>query len=162
MPPGKPPDVIDCPAAKQGPAEQPGRPLHFRIRQARAGVNGTWLIARARRAPAAIAAVAAAVTLAACSLSTEEIATSYVAPGKFDLSTCKEINDGLRERAERVRKLQELIDKAGREAGGEVVAALAYRTEYVTTYGELRVLQDTAVRKNCSDRSRSISDRSMW
>lgn len=136
--------------------------MHFRTRQARIGVDGAWFVARFRRAIADTAAVAAAAVLAACSLSTEEIATSYVAPGKFDLSTCKEIDEGMRERAERIRKLKELIDKAGRDAGGDVVATLAYRAEYMTAYGELRVLQDTAVRKNCSDRAKSISDRSLW
>ncbi len=107
-------------------------------------------------------AAAAVAALAGCSLNTDEVATSFVAPGKFDLFSCQQIRALMLTKANRVEVLKELMEKAGKSPGGGVAVALAYRTEYVTEYGEWRILQDTAVRKNCDERTLSISERSLW
>lgn len=108
------------------------------------------------------AAVIAAVAVGSCSLNTDEIATSFVAPGKFDLLSCQEIFQQARIKFTEIEKLRGLMDKAKQGPGGDVAVALAYRTEYTTRYGEWRTLQDTAVRKNCDNRQQSISERSLW
>lgn len=109
-----------------------------------------------------IALASAAVLIAGCSINTDEVATSFVAPGKYELHSCQQIQQLIRERAAQAQKLQDLTDQAKRSPGGDVAATLAYGTDYATTYGEMRVLQDASMRKNCDDRSRSISERSMW
>jgi hypothetical protein len=118
--------------------------------------------ARAGRAVRHALLVAAAALAAGCSVNTEEIGPAFVAPGKYDLFSCVQILEQTNAHVARVQQLKALMDKAEQGPGGDVVAKLAYQTEYVTAYGELRVLQDTAVRKNCGDTSRSISERSLW
>lgn len=110
----------------------------------------------------AVTAVIVSATIGGCSLNTDEIATSFVAPGKFDLLSCQEIFQQARIKFTEIEKLRDLMDKAKQGPGGDVAVALAYRTEYTTRYGEWRTLQDTAVRKNCDNRQQSISERSLW
>lgn len=106
--------------------------------------------------------ISATALLAGCSINTEEIAASYVAPGKFELLNCQEIHEQSRGKFTEIERLKILMDKARQSPGGDVAVVLAYRTEYTLRYGEFRMLQDTAIRKNCDSRQLSISERSLW
>jgi hypothetical protein len=76
-------------------------------------------------------------------------ASLLVAPGKYDHLTCQQVTDRQKVAAARQKELKGLIDKAEREAAGVVVSALAYQTEYATARGDVRLLNETARRKEC-------------
>ncbi|MEX0753010.1 MAG: hypothetical protein WD073_08810 [Xanthobacteraceae bacterium] len=50
----------------------------------------------------------------------------------------------------RERELKTLIDRAEQGMLGSVVAATAYRSDYLKAQGELKLLAETAQRKNCA------------
>jgi hypothetical protein len=90
----------------------------------------------------------AAALLAGCS-SFEEMSSALVAPGKYESYSCQQIANEIKAAAARERELKGLIDKAVKDTTGPLVSAVAYDTEYLTTYGELRQLNETAERKRC-------------
>jgi hypothetical protein len=99
-----------------------------------------------------IARHAGAVTLAAmlCGCGASDMAGSLlVAPGKYEHYTCQQIADRQKVSIARKRELRGLIQKAERDAAGVVVSAFAYQTEYATARGDVRLLEETAQRKQC-------------
>jgi hypothetical protein len=99
-----------------------------------------------------IARHAGAVTLAAmlCGCGASDMAGSLlVAPGKYEHYTCQQIADRQKVSIARERELRGLIQKAERDAAGVVVSAFAYQTEYATARGDVRLLEETAQRKQC-------------
>jgi hypothetical protein len=69
--------------------------------------------------------------------------------GKYQFHNCVQLAAASKQKHERQRELKELIDKAERAAGGQVVSVLAYRSDYVAVNEEVQVI-DAAVReKNC-------------
>ena len=72
-----------------------------------------------------------------------------VTPGKYDFYSCEQIAGRLKTSAAREKELKGLIDKAERDASGVVVSVLAYQTEYATARGDVKLLRDTAQRKQC-------------
>ena len=104
------------------------------------------------RAPAArlmVAALFAAVALSACSSTADNSMTLLVSSGKYQYHSCDQIAAAIKAQAARRDELKGLMDKASQGAGGVVVGALAYRTDYLATGEELQVLEATARGKNC-------------
>ena len=62
-------------------------------------------------------------------------------PGKYDFHTCQDIVSGIRNQRARAGELEQLMARSSQGAGGEFVNAIAYRSEYVQTRGELAVLR---------------------
>jgi len=89
-----------------------------------------------------------AVVLAGCS-SLDDASEMLVAPGKYESYTCQQLVTETKAAAARERELKELIGKAVKGTTGPIISAAAYDTEYLTTYGELRQLRETAERKRC-------------
>jgi hypothetical protein len=109
----------------------------------------------ARRAAAILVALA---TLSACA-NTEDL---FVAPGKYAIYNCEELATAGRKAAAREHELKGLMSKAEQGSGGAVVNALAYRSEYLETQGQLKQLEQMALEKRCDTPWRAQSDRSMW
>ena len=95
-----------------------------------------------------ITGMLAAVLLAGCS-NLEELSSAMVAPGKYESYSCQQIADQTKAAAARERELKGLIEKAVKDTTGPLISAVAYDSEYLTTYGELRQLRETAQRKHC-------------
>ncbi len=107
-----------------------------------------------------LALVVAAAWLGGCSYS-DELASSLVAPGKFDLYNCDQLSVRARETAQRERELKQSMQEAERGAAGGFINAVAYRTDYLTARGELMELERTAAAKNCGNAYKSASERAL-
>jgi hypothetical protein len=96
-----------------------------------------------------IGTAASAVLLSACTMSDESLSRLLVAPDKFVLYNCPELVEKAKALAERERELTGLMAKAGPEADGRLVSAMAYRPEYISVQGEQTELRKAAAAKNC-------------
>jgi hypothetical protein len=74
----------------------------------------------------------------------------FIKPGRFDYFSCGDIATATRAAVTREQELQELIEKAEQETFGAVVAAAAYRPQYLRNQGELKLLAQAAQNKNCA------------
>jgi hypothetical protein len=90
----------------------------------------------------------AAVALAGCGLN-DGPGTILVDPGRYTAFHCDELATQWKVLLTRERELHGLIDKAGEGTGGAVIGSLAYRTDYESVLSEEKLLQRTAVEKNC-------------
>jgi hypothetical protein len=70
--------------------------------------------------------------------------------GKYQFHNCEQLATVSKQKHDRQRELKELIDKAEQAAGGQIVSALAYRTDYVAVNEELQVIDSTLREKNCA------------
>lgn len=105
-------------------------------------------IGRIRSSAYGAGAGALALLLGACAGS-DTVGSLLVSPGKYDVYNCEQLASRLKVSITREKELKGLIDKAERDAGGVVVSALAYKTEYATARGDVRLLEDTIQRKQC-------------
>ncbi|MEA2991850.1 MAG: hypothetical protein QOD40_770 [Alphaproteobacteria bacterium] len=78
----------------------------------------------------------------------------FVTPGAFDYSSCADIAAAVKGTSARQQELKVLIDKAEQESAGVIIAAGAYRSEYLKTQGDLKLLQETARTKNCETQAK--------
>jgi hypothetical protein len=92
----------------------------------------------------------AAAALSACSSMGETSMTPLINPGKYEYHSCDQIAAAIKGQIGRRDELQGLINRAEQGTGGVVVGALAYRTDYIATGQELKVLEATARDKKCA------------
>jgi hypothetical protein len=108
----------------------------------------------ARSRPSAVAnlsaAVFAALTLCACTMSDDKLGRLLVAPDKYVLYTCPEMVVAAQSTAARERQLEQLMAKAGQGADGRFVSAIAYRPDYLAVHAEMNELRSAAAAKNCT------------
>ena len=110
-----------------------------------------------------LAASLLAASLGACAMAdNDSLSALMVAPGKYDFHKCDQLALVGKERSERVQELKLLMDKSAQGPGGAVANALAYRNEYLTAVGDLKLLENAALSKKCDMPWRSLSERSMW
>jgi hypothetical protein len=93
----------------------------------------------------AVAAAFAAVCVAGC----DRISSLIIAPGKYELSSCKDLANLRRDTAKREQELKALMERSEKGTGGAFVNILAYQTEYITARGELMHMEAAASAKNC-------------
>jgi hypothetical protein len=86
------------------------------------------------------------LTLAGCAAETPLFLADS---GKYQYYNCEQLATARLQQTTRQRDLKELIDKAEQGAGGVVVSAIAYRSDYVAVNEDLRVIEMTARNKNC-------------
>jgi hypothetical protein len=116
-----------------------------------------------RRAVAAVAGVVLATGLAGCASSMgESLGTAMALPGKYNLYTCKEIEDRARTTQAREQELQQLMARSAQGPGGEFINVIAYQSDYVRARSELKLLADTAAQKQCTTDSKWSSQRSVF
>ena len=103
--------------------------------------RGVWLLAALM-----------AVGLAGCgSIGTadDKMGNLLVAPGKYRLYDCAQLDDAAKPSVARERELKGLIAEAGHGLSGDLVAAAAYKPEYYQVHGELNEMRARAVELNC-------------
>jgi hypothetical protein len=87
-----------------------------------------------------------------CAMDTDSVGLLTADPLKYELYDCAQIAASVAGASSREQELRALIEKAERGGGGgTVVAAMAYRNDYLRARGELRLLHDTARNKGCPE-----------
>jgi hypothetical protein len=118
-----------------------------------AGTMTNLLSDRPRPRIAALAVLACAVTLSACSSSgpqEDRLGSFLVAPGKFILYDCDQLNATAAGYAGRREVLRKAMADADKSPAGGVVNFLGYRTEYSQIEGNLAEVRREAASKNCT------------
>ncbi len=96
---------------------------------------------------------ALAAQLAACTgtpgTRDDKMGRFYVAPDRFRLYNCEQLQLTAVTTRKREQELEDLIAKAGPGAAGSLAADMAYRPEYYQVHGEMNELRRTAAEKNC-------------
>lgn len=111
----------------------------------------------AGRHAAAMVGLQLSLLAGGCTLPDDK-ALSMVNTGKYALYDCNQLTTQARANVARERELQEAIAKASRGAGGELVVAVAYRSEYLEIKGEIEEMERVAAQKNCRNPLRAASD----
>ena|SRR5580700_2457666 len=96
------------------------------------------------------AALLLAASLAGCSMNSDSIGLAVADPLKYELYNCRQLGVAMEAASKRERELRELIGKAERDTGGSIVAALAYKNDYARARGDIKVLEETMERRDCS------------
>jgi hypothetical protein len=97
-----------------------------------------------------IAPIVLCLALAACASSGDEAPTIFTDPGKFQYYNCEQLATSNKSVLARQKALQTLIDKAGEGAAGTFVGAIAYKTDYISTTEDLRLIKAAIRDKNCA------------
>jgi hypothetical protein len=104
-----------------------------------------------------------ALGLAGCgALSDDAAGRAMMAPGRFDVYACANIEQAMLASRNRRIELEQLMARSSQSPGGEFVNALAYRTEYVQVNGELQELAKAAADKKCAAESKWSSGRQVY
>jgi uncharacterized protein YceK len=121
------------------------------------------LVVRGRLLLGFAAVVFLATGLAGCgSVGSLAEGDAFVAPNKYAMYTCPELNDRAKAVQARQVELEQVMDRAAQGAGGAFVNAIAYRTEYAQTRGELRLLAKAEEERQCAVRSQWSSGRAVF
>jgi hypothetical protein len=93
---------------------------------------------------------ATALLLAACTgTHDDKMGRIYVAPDKYTLYNCQQLQVTAAAMRVRELELEALIAKAGPSAAGNLAADMAYRPEYYQVHGEMNELRRSSAEKNC-------------
>jgi hypothetical protein len=95
----------------------------------------------------AICAVAA-ITLVGCS-GNSSVGQFLVDPAQFDAYHCKDLATQWDTLNKRELELRANMDRANQTAGGKVVGAVAYSTDYQTVLEQKKMVQQQAAEKKC-------------
>jgi hypothetical protein len=107
--------------------------------------------------------VFATLALAACGTISDEFGgRAAVSPGKYTIYPCPNIEARIIETKRRRTELEQLMARSSQSAGGEFVNAIAYRTEYVQTGGDLEELSRASSEKKCAVDSKYSSGRTVY
>lgn len=93
---------------------------------------------------------AALAMLAGCAMSDDSLSSFLVAPGKYLLFTCDDIARTAKGTQARQKELEQLMAKAGTDAGGRLISDATYGTEYATMRGQMKELRAAAVERKCN------------
>jgi hypothetical protein len=115
-----------------------------------------------RGAVAAISVIMLATGLAGCASMGESVGTAMALPGKYNLFTCKEIEERTRSIQAREQELQQLMARSAQGPGGELVNVIAYQSDYVRARSDLKLLAETAAQKQCTTQGKWSSQRSVF
>jgi hypothetical protein len=95
-------------------------------------------------------AIAVPALLAGCAVSGEHAEDFYVAPGKYVFYDCKQLAGVAAHLQRRDKELKDLMARAKQGAGGELVSAMAYNSDYYSNLGELKDVRREQADKNCT------------
>jgi hypothetical protein len=105
-----------------------------------------------RRLARVVVAAALALTLGGCDTSgstQDRVGRLMVAPDKFVLYSCPQLEQRAKGVASRQKELAQLMAKAGTTPDGRIISALAYQEEYTETVADLNELRRAAASKDC-------------
>jgi hypothetical protein len=104
-----------------------------------------------------------ALGVAGCgTLSDETAGRAMSSPGRYDMFPCPNIEVRIKEVRERRIELEQLMTRSSQSAGGGFVNAIAYRSEYVQTGGDLEELARASSAKKCAADSQFSSRRTVY
>ena len=89
------------------------------------------------------------VALATLPLGCGGRAEFYVDPAKYQLYNCDQMRRDIKPLIERARELKALYDKAARDDAGVLIGRVSYEADYLTTTGNIRLIEAEARDKNC-------------
>jgi hypothetical protein len=157
------------------PGGDRGSSLHGRLDQMIGRSNGasgvpprarpllSWVLSCVRSCAQSCAALTLALGLAGCgSISDEAAGRAMMAPGRYGSFPCPNIDERIQAVRTRRIELEQLMARSSQSAGGEFVNAIAYRSEYVQTGGELQELARAAADKKCAAESQYSSGRQVY
>ena len=110
----------------------------------------------------AVAAIAAAALGGCANVSEQTAASAFVAPGKFDLYTCQDIERRVATTRNRQIELEQLMARSAQAPGGEFINTLVYRSEHLQARGELDLLAKAATERQCATKSQWSSGRAVF
>jgi hypothetical protein len=103
------------------------------------------------------------LALAGCGTISDEVGGRVaVSPGKYDIYPCPNIEARIIDTKRRRIELEQLMARSSQSAGGEFINAIAYRTEYVQTGGDLEELARASAEKKCAVDSKYSSARTVY
>jgi hypothetical protein len=109
------------------------------------------------------ALVLVAGILAGCAgLSDDTLEAALTDPGKYNVYTCGDVDNAIAATMARITELEQLISRGSQGAGGTVMSAVAYRSEYRLGRAQLRALKAAAAEKQCVANSGFLSRRSLY
>ena len=88
--------------------------------------------------------------LAGCAASGDRAEDFYVAPGKYIFYDCKQLAGTAAHFQQRDKELKDLMARAKQGAGGELVSAMAYNSDYYSNLGELKDVRREQAEKKCA------------
>jgi hypothetical protein len=103
-----------------------------------------------------VLAVAVPVFLAGCAVSGERAEDFYVAPGKYIFYDCTQLAGAAAHFVQRDKELLNLMARAKQGAGGELVSAMAYNSDYYSNLGELKDVRREQAEKKCTGNESAI------
>lgn len=111
-----------------------------------------------------LAALPLLAALAGCAGSaSEQFGHSvWVAPGKYRFHDCLQAQAADRGVAARQKELEELMARASKGPGGDVVNTMVYRSEYQQMLGERKEIAQVLDEKRCTMDSNRSSDRQVF
>jgi hypothetical protein len=126
--------------------------------------TGSDATARARRRWAFVCAgFLAGLALAGCgTISDETAGRAMMAPGRYDVYPCPNIEARMKDVQNRRTELEQLMARSAQSPGGEIINAMAYRSEYVQTGGDLEELARASAEKKCASDSKYTSRRTVY
>jgi hypothetical protein len=89
------------------------------------------------------------VLLAGCAVSGDHAEDFYVAPGKYVFYDCKQLAGVAAHFEQRNKELENLMARAKKGPGGELVSAMAYNSDYYSNLGELKDVRREQAEKKC-------------
>lgn len=103
------------------------------------------------------------LSVAACASVSEDSASSLlVTPGKYEFYSCQDITSRIQGARNRLNELEQLMARSSQGAGGSLVNAIAYQSDYTQVRGELSVLMKAAEEKRCVSESPWSSERAVF
>lgn len=117
--------------------------------QERGGFGRGLSVARSRLLAAGAALLAAGLAGCGGGLSDMTGPSMLVAPGKYAVYACQDLETNIRSRQSRQTDLEKLMEKSSGSPAGEFVNVIAYRAEYSQNRAEIDELVRTAQNKQC-------------
>jgi Flp pilus assembly protein TadD len=98
--------------------------------------------------------------LAGCTSSENIIDSAMMDPGKYEtyIYSCEQLNDALKAQKTRELQLQKLMEKASQSPGGEMIGLIAYRTEYIQTQADQKLVVKAQIEKKCLQNAKAKGD----
>ena len=115
-----------------------------------------------RRRLAAMLPLAALLAGCGGSLNDQLGQSAWVAPSKYQYHDCLQAQAADRGFAARQKEMEELMTRASRGPGGDVINTMVYRSEYQQVLGERKEIGVVLERKQCSLDSKRSSDRRIF
>ena len=101
--------------------------------------------------------------LGGCGAGSGDLAgTMMVAPGRYEIYDCVQLDASIRSTRIRITDLEQLMARAAKGPGGDFVNAVTYRSEYEQARAQYKDMVLTAGNKNCPAQSKWSSERSVF